>query len=192
MTLSAAARRPHPPAELIASPAAISSAGLSIQNTTGRSALQRHVSHDLSRKLSNRNYSVGSQSVTSLPCPSAPSSQTQSVMEEAVKYRNNSPKSLGKRISDALWHRVNARALTRDDLRRGLGCSASTVDNLMSGNHDPSGPVLMALLAFADDALANEILQPTGCVLIKLCDRRAAAFQQIAEGMKALKALDGG
>ncbi|TXH35270.1 MAG: hypothetical protein E6Q98_15880 [Rhodospirillaceae bacterium] len=163
------------------------SAATALRNlSVDRPALPRQTVHNSLHNRSNR-----FQHPSALAAAPRLSLQSKSATEVRVKYRANSPKSLGKTISDALWRRVNCRALTREQLREGLNCSASTIDNLMSGNHDPSGPILMALLAFADDALANEILEPTGCTVAKLCDRRAAALKKVAEGMAELRAAEG-
>lgn len=102
------------------------------------------------------------------------------------------PRTIGKQISDALWRRVNTGAITRKHLQHALGVSSGTVDNLLSGNNDPSARVFMGLLTMMDAAFANEILAPTGCVIAKLSDARSAALRKVAEGMAELQRMEGG
>lgn len=146
-----------------------------------REALQRHTHHHLTGNVTQFSHSV----------ISLPSSHAEHVMREHPMSSDDSTRTLGKRISDALWRRINAGAITRKHLRDALGCSLGTVDNLLSGYNDPSGRILMALLTFFDESFANEILAPTGCTVAKLSDRRAAALQKIAAGMAELKSLEG-
>ena len=101
------------------------------------------------------------------------------------------PERLGDRVSAALWRRINAGAINRKHLQHALGVSSGTIDNLLSGNSDPSGRVLMGLLTFFDSAFANEILAPTGCTVAKLSDARAAALRKVAEGMAELQRMEG-
>lgn len=101
------------------------------------------------------------------------------------------PKTLGSLISSALWRRVNAGAITRKQLQHAIGVSEGTIDNLLSGNNDPSARVFMALLTLMDSAFANEVLAPTGCVIAKISDARSAALRKVAEGMAELQRMDG-
>jgi transcriptional regulator with XRE-family HTH domain len=101
-----------------------------------------------------------------------------------------SSRTIGKRVADALKRRVGAgRAVTIKQLAYAIRISEQTVWNLLSGNSDPSGRVLMGLLTFFDSAFANEILAPTGCTVAKLGDARAEALAKVAEGMEALRRL---
>lgn len=106
-----------------------------------------------------------------------------------MSYPDN-PRTLGRLVADALWRRINAGAITRKQLQHAIGVSEGTIDNLMSGNGDPSGRVLMALLSFFDSSFANEILAPTGCTVAKLSDARAAALRKVAEGMAELQRME--
>lgn len=101
-----------------------------------------------------------------------------------------SPRTIGKRVADALRRRVGSgHAVTIKQLAYAIRISEQTVWNLLSGNSDPSGRVLMGLLTFFDSAFANEILEPTGCAVAKLGDARADALAKVAEGMEALRRL---
>jgi hypothetical protein len=93
---------------------------------------------------------------------------------------------LGKLVRDALWRRINAGAITRKHLQHGLGISESTVDNLLSGHHEPSSRVLTGLIAMLDAAFANEVLAHTGVVVFKLSDARAAAIRRANEALNEL------
>ena len=103
-------------------------------------------------------------------------------------------KTLGERIAAALRRRVGVgRAIGVKQLAYALRVSEGTIWNLMSGNNEPSGRVLMALVQFFDAAFANEIFAGTGATIVKLGESRAAenAARKIAEGMEELKRLDG-
>lgn len=99
-------------------------------------------------------------------------------------------RTLGKLIAAALRDRVgNGKAVTIKQLSFALHISEQTVWNLLAGNSDPSGRVLMGLLSFFDAGFANQILQPTGCTVAKVCDKRAEALKKISEGMEVLRRL---
>lgn len=101
-----------------------------------------------------------------------------------------SSRTIGKRVADALRRRVGqGKAITIKQLAYSIHISEQTLWNLLSGNSDPSGRVLMGLLTFFDSAFANEILEPTGCTVAKLGDARAEALAKVAEGMEALRRL---
>lgn len=103
---------------------------------------------------------------------------------------HESYRTLGNRIAAALRTRVgNGRAVTVKHLTHALQVSEQTVWNLLSGNNDPSGRVLMALLTFFDESFAAEILEPTGLTVAKLSDRKAAALRKVAEGMEELRRM---
>lgn len=115
----------------------------------------------------------------------AKSSDRNAKLSEQESYR-----TLGKLIAAALRDRVgNGKAVTIKQLSFALRISEQTVWNLLAGNSDPSGRVLMGLLSFFDAAFANEILGHTGCTVAKLCDARADALKKISEGMEALRRL---
>lgn len=101
------------------------------------------------------------------------------------------PRTLGVRISAALWRRINAGAINRKHLQHALGVSAGTIDNLLNGNTDPSGRVLMGLITFFDAAFCNEILEGTGCTVAKIGDARQAALRKVAEGLAELQRAEG-
>lgn len=67
-------------------------------------------------------------------------------------------KTLGERVSAALRNRLFPNTnLTRKQVQDALKISAGTMDNLLSGNHDPSGRVLDKLVAFFRDPFINEV-----------------------------------
>lgn len=111
--------------------------------------------------------------------------------ESPVSYPPN-PKTLRERIAEALRRRMNGTGLTAKHLARAMNVSAGTIDNLLSGNNDPSARVLLELVRFFDSAFCNEVFAGTGATIVKLSDQRAlAAARKIAEGVEELKALEG-
>jgi transcriptional regulator with XRE-family HTH domain len=67
-------------------------------------------------------------------------------------------KTLGERVSAALNRRLFPNTnLTRKVLADALKISAGTMDNLLKGEHDPSGRVLDKLIAFFRDPFINEV-----------------------------------
>jgi transcriptional regulator with XRE-family HTH domain len=167
------------------------STALSIREPVAGVTRQRHDPSKPLRKI------TGTLHQFRAPSPACPSSTTPSVAApehaagERPLYLPELPKTLGTYVSEALWRRINTGAITRKHLQYALGVSAGTIDNLLSGNGDPSGRVLMALLSFFDSAFANEILAPTGCTVAKLSDARAAALRKVAEGMAELQQMEG-
>lgn len=142
-------------------------------------ALQSEGSHQSSRDGSNRLHLVAPVLHPETRCETAP-----------MSYLRNSER-LGDKVSAALWRRINAGAINRKHLQHALGVSAGTIDNLLNGNTDPSGRVLMGLITFFDAAFANEILEGTGCTVAKIGDARAAALRKVAEGMAELQRMEG-
>jgi DNA-binding XRE family transcriptional regulator len=93
-------------------------------------------------------------------------------------------------LSAALKRRMTPTSgLTDIVLAHALGVSRQTVWTWLNGVNQPKGHHLMALLTFFDASFANEILEPTGCTVAKLCNRRAEALRKISEGMAALREL---
>jgi hypothetical protein len=67
-------------------------------------------------------------------------------------------KTLGERVSAALTKRLFPHTnLTRKQLQHALGISIGTMDNLLSGHHDPSGRILDKLVSFFRESFINEI-----------------------------------
>jgi hypothetical protein len=98
-------------------------------------------------------------------------------------------KTLGERVADALRRRLFPHTnLTRKQLQDALKCSAGTMDNLLGGNHDPSGRILDKLVAFFRDSFVNEIW---GAHNIHCLDTRAAekaaALRKLAEAHEELR-----
>jgi len=88
-------------------------------------ALQRKVSHQSLRDFSD----VLHRSSLSRP---------ETKRESGTMSLAENPRTLGKRISDALWRRINSGAITRKHLQHALGVSNGTIDNLLGGYSDPS------------------------------------------------------
>lgn len=100
-------------------------------------------------------------------------------------------KTLGERVAGALQRRLFPNTnLTRKQLQSGLHISVGTMDNLLSGHHDPSGRVLDKLVAFFRESFVNEIW---GAHNIHCIDTRshqkAAALQRIHDATEELRRL---
>ena len=65
-------------------------------------------------------------------------SRPETKRESGTMSLAENPRTLGKRISDALWRRINSGAITRKHLQHALGVSNGTIDNLLGGYSDPS------------------------------------------------------
>lgn len=102
------------------------------------------------------------------------------------------PKTLGKRIAFALWNRINAGALTRKHLQIDLGISEGTVDNLLSGNGNPSGPVIDALIAVLRAPFVNEVWGHHNIYCISRHDEKRAELLRKREEIEAeLQRMEG-
>lgn len=67
-------------------------------------------------------------------------------------------KTLAERVQYAIERRLFPNTnLTRQQLAHALRISAGTMNNLLSGSHDPSGRVLDKLVAFFRDGFINEV-----------------------------------
>jgi transcriptional regulator with XRE-family HTH domain len=99
-------------------------------------------------------------------------------------------RTIQQSISVALKKRVGTgTGLTVKQLAYSLRVDQQTVWKLLNGYNAPSGPVLMALIAFFDCSFANEILEPAGCQVAKIGDARSHALRKVAEGMAELRKL---
>jgi hypothetical protein len=100
-------------------------------------------------------------------------------------------KTLGERVSSALRRRLFPHTnLTRKQLQDALKCSVGTMDNLLSGNHDPSGRILDKLVAFFRDGFVNEVWGANNIHCIcTLHDQRAAALRKLQEAQEELRRL---
>ena len=122
----------------------------------------------------------------------APSAIQQS-REGASMSSEQSPNSLKERLAEALRRRVGVgRGVTIKQLAYSIRVSEATAWNLLNGNNEPRGTVLLELIRFFDSAFANEIMAGTGATIVKLQDQRALdAVRKIAEGVEELKAMEG-
>jgi transcriptional regulator with XRE-family HTH domain len=67
-------------------------------------------------------------------------------------------KTLSERTQYAIERRLFPHTnLTRKQLQHALGISTGTMNNLLSGQHDPSGRVLDKLVEFFRDGFINEV-----------------------------------
>ncbi len=150
---------------------------LAYANDQSRSAVRQHRATEC---LSHQSVELGSVFHIA-----AKSSDRNAKLSEQESYR-----TLGKLIAAALRDRVgNGKAVTIKQLSFALRISEQTVWNLLAGNSDPSGRVLMGLLTFFDASFANEVLAQTGCTVAKICDQRVEALRKISEGMEQLRRL---
>ncbi len=100
-------------------------------------------------------------------------------------------KTLGERVAVALRRRLFPNTnLTRKQLQDALKCSVGTLDNLLSGHHDPSGRMIDALVAFFRDGFVNEVWggHNIHCICT-LAEQRADRVRRIAELQAELRAM---
>jgi hypothetical protein len=98
------------------------------------------------------------------------------------------PKTLGARVAGALKRRLFPKTnLTRQQLQHALRISKGTMDNLLSGNHDPSGPTMDKLIAMFRDGFINEVWGAHNIHCI--CTRAQEKAARIAELHEELRSL---
>lgn len=99
--------------------------------------------------------------------------------------------SLPTLLKNALERRLYPNSnLHRKQLCAALGVSGNTVSNWLSGNNEPQGGHLMALIRFFDSSFAQEISQGH---VTKITDRRAMeAIRKMVEAQAELTAALGG
>jgi hypothetical protein len=98
------------------------------------------------------------------------------------------PKTLGERVKLALQRRLFPKTnLTRQQLQHALRISKGTMDNLLSGNHDPSGPTMDKLIALFRDGFINEVWGAHNIHCI--CTRAQEKAARIAELHEELRSL---
>lgn len=104
---------------------------------------------------------------------------------------NSMSKTLGERVADALRRRLfPSTSLTRQQLKHALRISEGTMNNLLSGHHDPSGRVLDKLIAFFRDSFINEVWG--GNNIHCICTRapeKAAAAKRLVEAHEELRRM---
>jgi transcriptional regulator with XRE-family HTH domain len=101
------------------------------------------------------------------------------------------PKTLGERVAVALKRRLFPNTnMTRKQLQDALKCSVGTMDNLLSGNHDPSGRILDRLVSLFRESFVNEVWGAHNIHCIStLQEKRVAALRKIEEAQQELRAL---
>lgn len=100
-------------------------------------------------------------------------------------------KTLGERVQLALSRRLFPNTnLTRKQLQHALRISVGTMDNLLKGEHDPSGRVLDKLVEFFRDSFVNEIWggHNIHCICTRAAEK-AAAVRRINEAVEELRRL---
>jgi hypothetical protein len=121
------------------------------------------------------------------PHGSASSAERYSRGDETMHYSVLS-KTLGERVKLALQRRLFPHTnLTRKQLQDALKCSVGTMDNLLSGHHDPSGRTLDKLVAFFRDGFVNEVWGAHNIHCI--CTRAQEKAARIAELHEELRRL---
>jgi hypothetical protein len=87
----------------------------------------------------------------------SPSANSLKPKEVPMSYAADN-RTLSKRTQYAIERRLFPHTnLTRKQLQHALGISTGTMNNLLSGNHDPSGRVLDKLVAFFREGFVNEV-----------------------------------
>ena len=107
--------------------------------------------------------------------------------------RGSNRNVLRGRVADALSRRLYPfTGVTSKVLAHALGVSPRSVEGWRAGTSEPDGANLLALFSFFDAGFANEVMAPSGCLIAKLSDTRAArAIAQINAGLEELKAMGG-
>ena len=101
------------------------------------------------------------------------------------------PKTLGERVSLSLKRRLFPNTnLTRKQLQDALRISPGTMDNLLSGNHDPSGRVLDKLVAMFRDPFINEVwgAHNIHCIDTRLTEK-AKAVRELVRAQENVRAV---
>lgn len=92
-------------------------------------------------------------------------------------------RTLSQRIQYAIERRLFPHTnLTRKQLQHALGISTGTMNNLLGGNHDPSGRVLDRLVAFFRDSFINEVWGANNihCIDTRMVERAVVVAQLVA------------
>lgn len=118
----------------------------------------------------------------------APLQRPDNGAEKRAMSPGENHKTLGELVAAALARRIGY-GITRKQLKHALNVSTGTIDNLLSGNTDPSPRVFMSLLQFFDTAFANEVLAQSGLTVVKLAEVRAA--EKVIQGLAELQAAQG-
>lgn len=123
----------------------------------------------------------------------ARSAWPENVMRRSPAYSLSEPKVLGLPIllKRALERRLYPNSnLHRKQLSYELRVSPNTIDNWLSGNNEPRGSHIMALIRFFDSSFAQEISQGH---VTKITDQRAMeAIRKMVEAQEELRQALGG
>lgn len=135
------------------------------------------VTHNSVRPIAQR-----TQSLHRYPLE-APPFDTEAMSKGRGMHYGSLSKTLGERVSAALTRRLFPNTnLTRKQLQSAIGISVGTMDNLLSGHHDPSGRVLDKLVAFFKDSFINEIwgAHNIHCIDTRMVEKALVVAQLVA------------
>ncbi len=105
-------------------------------------------------------------------------------MGEPILSVRESSTSLGEAIADALRRRIGqGRAVGTKQFACDLQVSEQTVWNWLSGNRDPAGRHVVAMVNYFDAGFAREI--GIEAEVVKLSDARYQAARQLNEAVEA-------
>lgn len=97
---------------------------------------------------------------------------------------SNTSALFAERLAQAIRRRL-ASGLTLEQLGDALNVSKPTVWSWLNGVNEPKGRHVVALMALFDASFANEILDGTGCTVLKLEDARRKAEKAQREAEEA-------
>jgi transcriptional regulator with XRE-family HTH domain len=108
----------------------------------------------------------------------------------AMSYGNIS-NTLGEKIRSALVRRMFPNTnLTRKQVLHALDISAGTLNNLQSGERDPSGPTLQKLIDFFGASFLHEVFGGPNIIVIDPREgRKSDALRKMAEAHEELRRL---
>lgn len=103
----------------------------------------------------------------------------------------NINKTLGEKIRSAIGQRMFPNTnLTRKQIIHALDISQGTMNNLLSGEHDPSGRVLHKLVEFFGAGFLQEIFGGPNIIVIDPREgRKSDALRKMAEAHEELRRL---
>lgn len=111
--------------------------------------------------------------------------------ETMTNHYGKLPKTLGEKIRSAIVRRMfPSTNLTRKQVIHALDISAGTMDNLLSGERDPSGRVLHKLVDFFGAAFLQEVFGGPNILVIDPNDaRKADALRRFVDAQDELRRL---
>lgn len=100
------------------------------------------------------------------------------------------PRTFRVRVQEALRRRIGTgTGRTVKQVAREIGCSETTIENLMGGHNEPSSPILRELMLYFDDSFANEVWGCDGFVIVRLDRSRVEAARRVVEAQEELRRL---